>query len=202
MASGSIITRALSVGPEPLQRVRLGSRDVRRLLKRSPGVIPFIEQPEKCFVLENVAVEDDKVDLLVVEPGPRRASPDLYLVYLRWYRYGSRFEAYSADEAYWEIGHDIEAASDSVAAVGEMGSSREQWALELKRRIKERLGVKRLSVGEVYMIAVFDELPASIIGMMDYVNDVVGAYVDAMQIQLFRGRGGCEMAVSSIYTWR
>ncbi len=122
------------------------------------------------------------------------------MVFLKWFKYGLNADLIkSFEEAYSLIGHELECINEVVASVLFLGSRRERWARELGSRLRKVVWVKRLHINDVYALVVVDELTNEFIMMMNAVNEVTDAYIDALEIRKFRARDGKEILLARLY---
>lgn len=171
------------------------------LLKKFPELVPYIGSGEH-YVLEDVVIGNERADLVVVEPR-RKSRVVLYLFFFKWYSYGSGVEDFdSPAEVYSAIGFDLENIDEVVGRLRDLGLCRKKWARELKRRIKALLGVKRLIVDDVYAIIVVDKLTSRFIEIINGLNDLIDAYVDAISLTEYRLWNSTRLVASELYTWR
>ena len=189
---------------ELINEVFINSDEVREVIKKYPWVIPYISPRHKCFVFENVRVEDSVIDLVIAEiQKKRRSRPIIYLVFLNWFVYGSNIDfAGSFEEAYSEIGRELEYIDELVTFIKFLSQYKSKWAHQLRSRLKRVLGVRRLGIDDVYALVVVDELTNEFIMIMNAVNEITDAYIDTLEIRKFRACGGREILLTRLYTWR
>jgi len=185
---------------EPCTRSTLSQEDAHLLIKNNPHLIPSVTS-RKCLVLEDVMIEDNVVDLLIAEPSKRGVV--LHLVFLKWFDYGDVVElTESFDEAYSLIGRDLEYIDLIVASALFLGSERASWARRLKDKLRSWLGRKRVRVEKVYAVVVVNALTKAFVQIINAVNDLTDAYVDALEISEYVTRSGEKIVVTHMFTWR
>ena len=174
--------------------------EVKEIIIKYPSILPFTRS-KHCCVLRYVPLKEKYVDPVIVVK--EKGGLDLYALYFDWYEMGSNAEtAYpSLQEAYWSLGVQIEDVDEELPYLSyEIWKSKSKQVRELRKTIREKLGIKRIKVNDAIAVIVVDKLTNRFKEVIDAVNEITDTLVYAMELKAYR-KNKEHIYIAQGYEW-
>ncbi len=163
----------------------LSREEAMELIINYPRILPFI-QDNKYLVVKEFRFKDLFFDIALFVRDNNKVSP--YLLDFSIYGYGELIdeENYPPANAVWDIGLMSEEVDWMISDIGsKIARSRRREALILRNRIREELGLRRLSFNETELIYVVNDITEDFKSFIDIMNEEHETYISGLAVKKY-----------------